>query len=164
MNEEFDKLCDKFSLTDEVKFDLKKFVENEIFRALEIKTLMDNKTPQGAPEGKKSSGPLDKIKKDGICIGIKGNGDACTFKSKPDSDYCGRHNKETSKASSSGRIRVKKDAPKECYAVITKTGDKCSNPGTVKPEGADFYYCKRHSVKWTEYEKDREPDLAILEE
>lgn len=73
----------------------------------------------------------------------------CTSPAK-DNGYCGRHNpnktKTTTKSSSNTDV-VK------CHAIIKKTGKQCLLNGTVKPENSEFNYCKRHSEKWSEFEK-----------
>ena len=41
MNETFDKLCKKHNFSSEAKVELKKFLESELVRALDIKGLID---------------------------------------------------------------------------------------------------------------------------
>ncbi len=60
----------------------------------------------------------------------------------------------------------KKVVEQECNFTSPTTHAKCSHSGTVKPEGAAFHYCKRHSEKSAEIEKnlDEEIEEEIEEE
>ncbi len=58
----------------------------------------------------------------------------------------------------------KKVVEQVCNYTNPKTQVKCSHTGTVKPEGAAFFYCKRHSEKSAEIEKILEDKIEEEEE
>ena len=172
-NEAYDKLCKKHSLTGEAKVDFKNFFEKEIIRVFNRKSIEVGKEKEIK---KIATTTKSKTNSDGQCVGKKADGKPCTFKAKPDSDYCGRHNpdkstskstdKSTSKSTdkSASKPRVKKENARDCHAIIAVTGKKCIQPATIKPDGSDFYYCKRHSEKWLSFEPPVENDLNASEE
>jgi len=57
---------------------------------------------------------------------------------------------------------------------MPKTKKGCPASGTVNPTGSEHWYCKRHSVKWTEFEEEvdaelkgsdeEEPDLEVADD
>jgi hypothetical protein len=164
MNETFEKLCKKHSLSEHAKVEFRNLFEKEIVKVFNRKSM---------EVGKESTTKESIIKKitakvktttssDGICVGKKADGKPCTFKAK-ENGYCGRHNPDKSSSpKTAAKPRVKKNA-NECHATIPKTGKKCIQPGTIKPEGSDFHYCKRHSEKWVEFEPEQEPELVASE-
>jgi hypothetical protein len=172
MNETFEKLCKKYSLSENARLEFKSLFEKEIINVFNRKSveIEEESNEEESNNGKKSI--LKKIAKtstnsDNICIGKKADGKPCTFKAKPESDYCGRHNpdkKEDKTTKSGSKPRVKKDTKHECHAIIPKTGKKCIQPGSVKPEGSDFHYCKRHSEVWINFEKEPDEELVPSEE
>ncbi len=58
----------------------------------------------------------------------------------------------------------KKVVEQECNFTNPKTHVKCPQAGTVKPEGAAFHYCKRHSEKAAEIEKSLNEKIEEEEE
>ena len=58
----------------------------------------------------------------------------------------------------------KKVVEQECNFTNPTTHVKCSHAGTVKPEGAAFHYCKRHSEKSAEIEKNLDEKIEEEEE
>lgn len=157
MNETLKNLCSKYSLSDEATSEFNFLFEKEIIKVFNNMSLeIDNKTHI---KNKVSSS------NDNICAGKKNDGNSCTFKSK-ENGYCARHNpdKTSDKKTSPSKPRVKKDSKKECHAIIKKTGKQCIQTATIKPDGSDFYYCKRHSEKWTDFENDVEHKLISSEE
>lgn len=178
MNDTFEKICKKHAFSDQAKVELKKFVENEIVKALDVKKLIEREKDILIGKETKVTGSKESVLKkigskskptssDGICVGKKADGKPCTFKAKSDSDYCGRHdpNKEKSTGTKTGsKPRTKKETSHTCHATIPATGKKCIQPATVKPKGADFHYCKRHSEKWIEFEKEPDVELAASDE
>jgi len=161
MNDSFEKLCEKHELNDETKHEFKQLFEEEIIKVFYRMSLKQNTSVKNPTTTKKSE-----KKDDGdtqICTAKKANGGDCTFKAK-ENGFCGRHNpdKTISSPSSYGsknKLKTKKQEKHECNAVISNTKKKCSMPGTVKPDDSSFYYCKRHSEKWTEFEKEAESTL-----
>ena len=82
----------------------------------------------------------------GLCYAGTSRERPCTAKPK-DNGYCSRHNPD--KVQKPKKKIVNKNS---CNAIIKKSKKQCSSNGTVKPEGAEFHYCKRHSEKWEEFE------------
>lgn len=166
MNESFEKFCKKYSLTDQAKIDFKNLVEKEIVNVFYKKSFDDSKSDlnpinKGDKVTKKSI-VKSKVSSEDTCKGKKANGENCTFKAK-NNGYCGRHDPDKpSKApgSNSSKPRVKKESKRDCHAVIVKTGKQCIQPGTEKPDKADFFYCKRHAADWVEYENDHTEKLC----
>jgi len=159
-NEAYEKLCKKHNLNGDAKTDFKNFFEKEIIK------VFNKKSTENGKESiiKKITKEKSSSNSDGICNGKKADGKPCTFKAKPDSSYCGRHDPDkTTKTNSSSKPRVKKQEY-ECHAVIPKTGKKCIQKASIKPDGSDFYYCKRHSEKWIDFEKEPEQELISSEE
>ena len=153
MNESFDALSKKFSLTEQAKNEFKAFFENQIVKVFHRQAAeVDKKVPSAVKNVAKTA----KAKTGDICTGKKADGEACTFKAKVGTAYCGRHSpdKETAAKSSGIKPRVKKETKHDCNATIVQTGKKCIQPGTTKPEGSEHHYCKRHSEGWVKYEEE----------
>lgn len=150
MTELFEKLCKKHSLNENAKLDFKNLFEKEIIQVFNKKA---NEINKETIINKITKSKNTNSNSDNLCIGKKADGKPCSFKAKKDSEYCGRHNPDKSTQKTVAKPRVKKSSL-ECHAVIAKTGKKCIQPATTKPEGSDFYYCKRHSEKWTEFEQE----------
>lgn len=147
MNETFEKLCKKHELTDHAKVEFRNLFEKEIIKVFNRKS---NELILKKAETKTGS----KTSSDGICSGKKADGTSCTFKAK-ENGYCGRHDPDKpSSTKAAAKPRVKKEYKHDCHATIAKTGKNCIQIGTIKPEGADFYYCKRHSEKWIDFEPE----------
>lgn len=160
-SETYETLCKKHGLSKQAIAEFKAYFDKEIIKVF------------GRISSEMNAGGVVKVSKvnkiskgESICIGKKQDGTACTTKSKPDSDYCGRHNPNKppriSKNGTIAKIRTKKEMapPTNCHAVIVKTGKPCILPASVKPEGSDFYYCRRHAEKWIEFE----PEIEVAEE
>jgi len=125
--------------------------------------------PEPEPKSKSKTKTKEKAKvKDGICKGVKADGDPCSFKAH-ENGYCGRHDPDKDKASkaSSGskgsKPRTKKEVH-ECHGIMSKDKKQCTSQGTIKPDNASFWYCKRHSEKWTEYESEDAEELQESDE
>jgi hypothetical protein len=101
-----------------------------------------------------------------ICAATKASGEPCTFKAK-ENGYCGRHDPDkvkTSTGTKTAKTLKKKEVPVSCNATITKAGKKCTQMGTVKPDNANFHYCKRHSEKWVDFEQQESVDQLLYNE
>ena len=147
-DEIYDQLCKKYELSENAKVEFKSFFEKEIIKVFNKKSSEINKKTKPDSTGE-------------ICSGKKADGKPCTFKTKENSEYCGRHGNV--KGKSDKIIRVNKESSHECHAIIPSTGKKCVQPGSVKPNESNFFYCKRHSEKWIDFEKD-EHELVEEEE
>jgi hypothetical protein len=166
MNEDYEKLCKKHGLAEKAKLDFMSFFEKEIIKVFNRKSveLSGKESVKESVIKKIISKP--KTSSDGICVGKKADGKPCGFKAK-ENGYCGRHDPDKStgvKSSPGSKPRVKKETQRECHAVIPKTGKKCISAASVKPDGSDFYYCKRHSEKWIDFEQEPEQGLNASEE
>jgi hypothetical protein len=164
MNETFEKLCKKHSLSEHAKVEFRNLFEKEIIKVFNRKSIEMSKEPIKESIIKKiTTAKTKSTSSDGICSGKKADGKPCTFKAK-ENGYCGRHNPDKSSSpKAAAKPRVKKESKHDCHATIPKTGKNCIQPGTVKPDGSDFYYCKRHSEKWIEFEPEQEQELATSE-
>jgi hypothetical protein len=169
MNQAFEQLCEKYELSEEIQTDFKNLFESEIIKVFykmsmkeDVKDVKDvKKTAVKSTATKTKSKSSDSE----ICAGKKANGEDCTFKAK-ENGYCGRHDPDKSSTSKSSSAKEKpktKKSAHECNAIIPKTKKPCSQPGTVKPEDAEFYYCKRHSENWTNFEQEPETKLVDSE-
>jgi hypothetical protein len=166
MNQAFEQLCEKYELSEEIQTDFKNLFESEIIKVFYKMSMKEDVKDVKGKDTKKLTATKTKSKSSDseICAGKKANGDDCTFKAK-ENGYCGRHDPDkTTKSSSSanGGPKIKKSAH-ECNAIIPKTKKPCSQPGTVKPDDAEFYYCKRHSENWTNFEQEPETKLVDSE-
>ncbi len=164
MNESFEILCKKYDLAEEVQTEFLNFFEKEIVKVFYKKS--EELTVKSTKSTKKSTKSVEKeTSSEDLCKGKKSNGDHCTFKGK-ENGYCGRHNPDkSSKTSKSKSPEIKKKVGKnECHAIIIKTGKQCVQPGTEVPGSSKYHYCKRHSAKWMDFEKDSEIVIEDKEE
>ncbi len=159
-NETYDKLCKKHGLDEKAKVEFKSYFEKEIIKVFNRNSADISKEPTKESTAKKITTKPKTVSSDDICTGKKADGNPCTFKAK-EGGYCGRHNPDkTVSTKTASKPRVKKDS-RECHAVILKTGKKCISAAHVKPDGSDFYYCKRHSEKWIDFEQEPEPEQEL---
>ena len=165
MNETFEKLCKKHSLSEHAKVEFRNLFEKEIVKVFNRKSVeMAKESSSKQSIIKKITSKNTSTNSDGICTGKKADGKPCTFKAKAESQYCGRHDPDKSNKSgskTSPKTSAKPRTKHDCHAKIPKTGKNCIQPGTVKPEGSDFYYCKRHSEKWLEFEPEPEEEQEL---
>lgn len=163
MNQAFEELCEKHELEDETRDEFKKMFEDEIIKVFYRLSVQETDVKKGKVAKTTTTKPTtkpaaSKSKSGEICAGKKANGEDCTFKAK-ENGYCGRHDPDKLSTKKSSKLKTKKTAAHECHAIIPKTKKQCTQPGTVKPDGSDFHYCKRHSEKWTEFEEEAGDEL-----
>ena len=101
--------------------------------------------------GKKTKEPKEKVVRE-RCIGETKTGKACRKYKIGDTDYCKLHGpKEGNSAESSSDSERKEDSA-SCNAIC-KNKEKCKQKGRMmKPDGAEFEYCFKHTKKWELYE------------
>ena len=146
------KIFDKHNISDDAQKELENAFEKLIVRAFYKELSVKGKAPPKASTAKAST-----AKATGICIGTFYPGTAkekpCTFKAVA-GEYCKRHDPNKKTATK----KTTKKHEHECNAIIKKTQKQCQWAGTVKPDGAEFHYCKRHSTKWAEFEESAKTD------
>lgn len=158
-NEDLITLCTKYGISSEIGTEISQLFEDQLIK------LFRKTVGLGPPQSQSQS--QSQPQSNEICKGRKANGEACTYKSK-NNGYCARHDPNKAKtapvkaSSVQPRARKKATASGNCHAKTTE-GKQCSLPGATKPDGSDFYYCKRHADKWENYEPKYESDLVDRE-
>jgi hypothetical protein len=153
--EELENIFKKHSISGTAKKDIVTIV-NKIINTNEKVTEIKKKVDSGSI---KNNGATDTI-----CRGITGKGNRCDHKAK-DNGFCGVHNPDKPSKSSKPKTKKTNIEKNKCNAVcITKKTNEsknCSCIGSVKPEGAEHYYCKRHAEKWNQFENNDDENEEI---
>jgi hypothetical protein len=177
-----EELFAKFSLNDDAQKEFKNYFEKQILNAfyerednkgVGVSTIVGTGTTAKDPKSTyesaklpKTSAKLTKNANADTCVATKVSGEPCTYKAK-ENGYCGRHDPDkvrTITGTKTVKTLKKKEIPVSCNATINKTGKKCTQMGTVKPENANFHYCKRHSEKWVDFEQQESVDQLLYNE
>lgn len=151
--DDLESLMGELSLSSDSKDKIRKCFERSIVQVFYNKNSINGTKTETEAKTKKVEKKEDTAD-DTICKETKKDGNRCTFKAK-ENGYCGRHAKsDNGTTASAKKTSSKKTTAHLCNGIVKTSGEdkKCSSSGTVKPDGADNYYCKKHSTKWKVYE------------
>lgn len=132
------------------KYDIPKEAQNEITNAFEKMIVQvfykELKSSKAASTPTKPNNTKNTNQCSAKCYVGTSKESQCSSKPVDGSEFCKRHK--------SGNKTSNKKINKEnhCNGIIKKTNKSCNSAGTIKPDGAEFHYCKRHSEKWKEFE------------
>src|SRR6185369_2017042 len=106
MNDSFEKLCKKHSLTEQAKLDIKNLIEREIIKVFYKKSDETTTVPVKKTVVRKKNTSVE------TCQSKKADGEECTSPAK-ENGYCGRHNPDK-KTTVSTKSKNKKESKHEC--------------------------------------------------
>jgi len=142
------KIFTKYDISNEAQKELENAFEKLIIKAF----YKELKNPKIA-HADVSVSPVSPVK--GICIGKFYPGTAkekpCTFKV-VNGEYCKRHDPDKV-STGTGTPKKKVVNENSCNAIVKATKKQCKWKGTIKPDGSEFHYCKRHSERWEDFEE-----------
>jgi hypothetical protein len=163
--DDLESLMEKLSLNSDSKDEIRKCFERSIVQVFYSKNNINGTKTETEAKVTKKVEKKEDTADDTICKETKKDGNRCTFKAK-ENGYCGRHAKNANGTTASAKkTSTKKTAAHLCNGVVKTSGEdkKCSSSGTIKPDGADNYYCKKHSTKWKAYE-GKETEVEVVDD